>query len=527
MAKRENDILFLLVKTLEKAEKRHFKLFIKRSSSKTDLKIIQLFDALDKMSEYEEALILKKVPAIKKIQLANLKSHLYQQLLTSLRLVKTPGSLDLHLNEQYDFAHILYKKGLYNQSLKMLERVKALAARHQKFNFLIRVLAMEKRIESLHITRSVKNRSEILSRQAIEISGHISSVAHLSNLSVIMYDRFIKYGHARNEKEEESIRAFLQQNLARASLPANSFYEKMYLYQGMCWYAYICQDFLLYYRYAQKWVDLFNADSEMIRVETGHYIKGMHQLLNAHFDLRNDIKFAKDLKQLELFAQTKRVQQSDSFSIQCFLYIHQAKINQHFMQGSFKQGLKLVPEINKRLEQYKRVIDKHRILVLNYKIALLYFGSGGYSIAIDYLNNIINQPVELRSDLHCYARLLHLLAHFEMGNEELIAYQAKSVYRFMARMENLTVIEEEIFRFLRRSANMPVSELPAALEAFLNKIKHLETNRFQTRALAYLDVISWLESKVYKKTMEQVIQAKYKARKKRRYTQQPVAEPKY
>jgi hypothetical protein len=33
-------------------------------------------------------------------------------------------------------------------------------------------------------------------------------------------------------------------------------------------------DFLMYYRYAQKWIDLFNKQSFMIPVETGPLYKG-------------------------------------------------------------------------------------------------------------------------------------------------------------------------------------------------------------------------------------------------------------
>jgi hypothetical protein len=32
---------------------------------------------------------------------------------------------------------------------------------------------------------------------------------------------------------------------------------------------------LMYYRYSQKWIDLFGENEVMIAVETGHYIKGM------------------------------------------------------------------------------------------------------------------------------------------------------------------------------------------------------------------------------------------------------------
>ena len=75
-----SDTLFQLVHSLEKSEKRHFKLYIKRSSSKEDLKIIRLFDALDKLSDYDEKQLLKTLNDITKPQLSNLKTHLYKQL---------------------------------------------------------------------------------------------------------------------------------------------------------------------------------------------------------------------------------------------------------------------------------------------------------------------------------------------------------------------------------------------------------------------------------------------------------------
>ena len=66
MPNRSTDALFQLIHSLQKAEKRNFKLYIKRNSSNDDLKIIHLFDALDKMAEYDEAVLLKKLPTIKK-----------------------------------------------------------------------------------------------------------------------------------------------------------------------------------------------------------------------------------------------------------------------------------------------------------------------------------------------------------------------------------------------------------------------------------------------------------------------------
>jgi len=519
MPNRAPDILFQLIQSLEKAEKRHFKLYIKRSSSKEELKIVQLFDALDKMKEYDEKSLMKKLNGITKSQLSNLKTHLYKQVLASLRLLKSADSLDLQLNEQFDYAHILYKKGLYLQSLRILERVKEIARAHQKFIFLTQVIALEKRIEGLHITRRLLDRAEALSAEAVEVSTHIDMVTRLSNLALSLYSWYVRFGHARNEEDEAGVKKFMKQNLPANAWSQTAFYERLYLYQSYAWYAFIRQDFLQYYRYTQKWVDLFELEPLMVRVETGHFIKGLHNLLNAHFDLRNYSRFAETLKQFEAFSDTDRVKENDNFRIQAFIYISQAKMNQHFMKGSFKQGLSIVPEIEEKLEKDALFIDRHRVLVLTYKIATLYFGSGDYSTCIDYLQKIINDPVDLRYDLQCYARLLHLLAHYELGNYELMEPLTKSVYRFMAKMENLTMIEEEMFRFLRHSFQISRQEVRQELEKFLQKIKQFEKNRFETRAFAYLDIVSWVEGKVYNKPMSEIIAGKYRDSKRGKFLQ--------
>jgi hypothetical protein len=510
MANRFTDALFQLICSLEKSEKRHFKLYIKRSSAKEDLKIIQLFDALDKMEDYDEKLLLKKLPFVTKPQLANLKTHLYRQLLASLRLLKRTESVDLQLTEHLDDARLLYNKGLKLQSLKILERAKELAKANHKFNFLAQVISLEKKIETLHITRSSPEKTEALAAESLQISGNILRVTMLSNLALLLYRWYIKTGHARNENDSKDLKQFFKENLPQNTETITEFYELLYLYQSYCWYAFIRQDFIMYYRYSQKWIDLFDADPLMISVETGHYVKGMHNLLNAHFDLRNFKEFKKTLQKFEEFALTPAATLHDNFRIHTFVYINSAKLNWHLMLGKFKDGLSLVPEITEKLSEYALYIDTHRILVFNYKIATLYFGSEDYGTCIDYLQKIINGDADLRIDLQCYARLLHLMAHYELGNYTLIETSLmKSVYRYMAKMKNLTVVEEEMFRFLRNSFKLSARQMKPEMEKFLQNVKHVERSRFETRSFAYLDVISWIESKVYNKPLSSIIYNKY------------------
>jgi hypothetical protein len=509
MPNRQTDILFQLIHALEKSEKRNFKLYIQRNSGNKDLKIIELFDAIDKLQEYDEAVLLKKLSSIKKPQLSNVKTHLYKQLLASLRVIKTNESIDLMLNEQLDFARILYNKGLYHQSLKTLEKIKEVAIANHHHTFLIQIISFEKKIEALHITRSLQDRAEMLSAEAEAVNQKRTTITKLSNLALQLYSWYIKNGHARNANDETIVKQFFFERLPSNYLSLTGFYERLYIYQSFCWYAYIRQDFLMYYKYTQKWVDLFHEEKNMITNEPFHYIKGMHNLMNSLFDLRYHKKFADTIHVFEKFSKSQVASSLINTRIHTFVYLYSAKLNQHILSGRFTEAMKMLPDIKDKLNEYALFIDKHRILVINYKIAMVYFGAGDYNKCVDYLHKIINDQIDLRIDLQCYARLLHLIAHYELGNYSLIEYLTKSVFRFMAKMKRLTVIEEAMFKFLKNSFHVSRSELKTLFADLLETLKQYETTRFETRTFAYLDIISWLESKVDQKPMASIIKEKY------------------
>ena len=514
MPNRNTDELFQLIKSLEKGEKRHFKMTFRRSDGTEDLKMVLLFDALDKMEEYDESLMLKKNKSISKQQLSNLKGSLYKQILTSLRQTRD-DNVDIQLNEQMGYARILYNKGLYHQSLKILDRLKQFAKANNQITFQMQANFFEKKIEALHITRSMENRAETLSGESEMLTSHLHLLSKLSGLSLQLYSWYIKMGLARDEKDVVAVKLFFKANLPPFTVEEIGFYEKLYLFQSYCWYGFIMQDLLLYYRYTQKWVNLFQGYPQMLAVETGQYIKGMHNLLNAHFSLNNYDKFEKTLQQFELFAASPDACLNANSRIQTFVYVYIAKINRHFLEGTFTEGLQLVPLIEEKLEAYKLHLDQHRILVFYYKIASLYFGSGDNDKAIDYLNKIINRKVALRTDLQCYARLLHLIAHYELENFALLEYLIKSVYRFMANMKNLSIVEEEIFKFIRQSFSLAPVQVPPAFKALKEKLEHYQGRPLEARSFMYLDIIAWLESKIQRVPVQQVRRQKFLQKRKK------------
>ena len=333
------DNLFQLIKTLEKAEKRNFRLYVTRNQSSEDLKFLHLFDVLDKSKEYDEPTIFKKVPEIRKEQLSNLKAHLYKQLLTSLRLLHKNKNTDIDIREHLDYAKVLYNKGLYIQSLRILNKAKDMANTNHQYFLKLEIVEFEKLIESRHITRAHDGRADELAEESAETMKRLINTSHLSNLSLQLYGMYLQMGHAKNEADWQRVNDFLKTNTA--DLPPLSkmgFFEKVYLYQCHVWQSYIAQNWKNYYRYAYKWVELFEDEPIMKINDTSLYLKGVHNLLNALYTALDHTRLSMILDNTEKYLSRHADVLDENTRTLAFHHLYSAKINKHFLEGSFTEG---------------------------------------------------------------------------------------------------------------------------------------------------------------------------------------------
>lgn len=510
MPKQKTDDLIQLIRSLTRAEKRHFRLFVRRNQSSDEILFLQLFDVMDRHKEYDESLILRKLPAIKKSQLSNLKAHLYKQLLTSLRLLNKNYNEDIQIREMIDYARVLYNKGLYRQSLDILDKAKLRALKFKFSSQALEIVEFEKLIEGQYITRSIEGRSEELTENSIFLN-RVNEHTHLfSNLALQLYGLYIKVGYVRNEKDHFFVREFFQSRLPPVKYDELEFWGKVYFCQSYVWLYHMTHDFRMSYRYAQKWVDLFDANEEMITLNLPLYLKGVHNLLGALFNAMYYDRFVQVLADLESLPDRFPVKQEKNTEGLYWLFRYVHSIEKHYLEGTFTEGLSLVPEIIELIESDEYNWDHHRELIFYYRIACLYFGSGDNSRAIDYLNLIINQRnPDYREDIQAFARILNLIAHFEMGNAQLVEYQVKSVYRFLAKNKDLQEVQREIFRFLRKTPKMRATELKKEFIRLKEKLSKLENDPFQRRPFLYLDIISWLESKIEDRKVQDIIREKF------------------
>lgn len=505
-----------LIDSMTRSEKRHFRMYVGRNPASEDMLFMQLFDYLDKHKFYDEAELLKKLPDIKKAQLSNLKAHLFKQMLISLRLLHKNGNDDIQIREMIDYARVLYNKGLYRQSLDILDKAKSKAFETRHYTLALEVVEFEKLIEGQYITRSIADRAEQLTVQAIELNNIVAGIHAFTNLSLQLYGLYLKVGFVRNKKDYFYVKAYFQARLPKYNYDQLDFWGKVYFCQSHVWYYHMTQEFALCYRYAQKWVDLFHESPQVIRENPPLYLKGLHNLLNALFNTLYYKRFAEVLLELLDFPNHFDLAEDKNVEGLFYLYKYIHSIKKHYLEGTFSEGLLLVPELDALIKNEEYNWDNHRVMVFYYRIACLYFGSGDNSNAIHYLNLIINQKnPDYREDIQGFARILSLIAHFELGNAQLVEYQVKSVFRFLLKKEDLNEVHKAIFSFLRKIPRMRANELRTEFIRLRDKLRKLESDPYERRPFLYLDIISWLDSKIAGKGVQEIIRQKFLERQNR------------
>ncbi|MEO1628163.1 MAG: hypothetical protein AAFV25_23645, partial [Bacteroidota bacterium] len=144
---KSNNNLHRLIRSLNKAEKRHFKMMISQHVKKDSSNYVLLFDAIDRQEEYDESKLKQK---FRKHHfgknISKTKYMLYRQVLKSLRLLndaKTPKAL---VHSYLNSVSTLFSKCLYEQCEALLVKARVVAKEQQYFDLLLDICNWEERL---------------------------------------------------------------------------------------------------------------------------------------------------------------------------------------------------------------------------------------------------------------------------------------------------------------------------------------------------------------------------------------------
>ncbi len=490
--------LFDLVQTLTKSEKRFFKL--SSSLQQGEKNYLKIFDVIEKQDEYDEEEIKETFSNENFIKhLPSEKNHLYRLLLKSLRAYHSDNTVSSMLKEELKNIEILYRKALYRECNKFLEKAKRMAIDHEKFYYLFELLNWEKiLLEEAYESGEFSKDIDSLIAEEQEV------IEKLRNLAAyhILYSKinyvFRSGGYVRSEADKALVEEISHHPLIIGKNTALSFRAATICYyiQGFCATAKVDKQTALVKFERVK--DILDANPKIRKDLPKRYMRTLSNMLTLFLDLGR-------LEEAETMIKTMRdMQKEDNFDTDdvdnmVFRTTNLAEIRILEQKGEYEEALKVVDKIIEIMENSSaRILKEHELFFLN-SIASVYFGAGRHKESLQWLNRVLNDnESSLRQDIYSYARLFNLVVHYELQNHDLLKYVIKSTFRYLSRRKRDHDLEVTILTHMKRLAANRGDYLQERVifqefKEALNDCLQDESNRI---ILSHFNYPAWIESKL-------------------------------
>jgi hypothetical protein len=245
-------------------------------------------------------------------------------------------------------------------------------------------------------------------------------------------------------------------------------------------------------RLSRTMIDLLDAHPEYREGNMGIYVASVNNYLAAsllHGESDDLFDRLARLRALDPPQERNRVRiVEQSYSLEMWY---------HIGRGEFARAERLIGEIEEELRRHPGIGAKARLL-FTYQFAYVRFALGEYDRALALLHAIETAPpAGVRHDLGFSAKILAILAHYELGNHDLLDYLLRSLYRHLTRRDRLHRFEALLLRHIRRMARIAdPADLPAYLRELRADLLPLLDDPGERGAFGYFDIIAWLDAHI-------------------------------
>ena len=515
MSNKASDNLHSLIKSLSKPEKRYFKLFSARHiiGEKNNYQI--LFDAIDRQNEYDEEALKKKFKNesfVNKFSIA--KSRLYETILKSLDAFHSNSSIDIQIKRLIHYAEILYKKSLYKQSIKILKKAKKIAVKHQRYTSLIEIDMWEKKlIEKDNYTEineagllSIKGEDE-------EILQHVKNYNDFWNIKSRLFYILNKRGKARSSEELDDFKKIIDDRLLKNTSESLDIRSQYLYYHTYSAYHYGVKDYKNSYDYLLRNIELIEQNLGFFEEEPNIYFSQLTNAIYLGLQLKKYKEAFAMLDKLRAIPETLLIQSNEDMDIKLFSSTYSLELTMHLMMGNFDKGLDLIPVVEEGLRLYGDKINNVRLAYLCFNISAIYFAVGDYNESLRWINKLLNHvTIDKSEDIYCFAQLLNLIVHVELGNDRLLPYAFKSTSRYLETRNRVYKFESITLNFINKILKDKTGENSKKIyEEFYRELAQLENDPFESIAFEYFDFVGWIKSKVENRSFQEVLKEKTEA----------------
>lgn len=488
---KKSDAVFQLIKSLTRGEKRNFRMMSQLTSGSK--KYLKLFDALDKLEEYDEEKVLKqfkKDPTFVR-QYAYNKNYLYNSILNSLTYFHKGQEAELSALALQ--VKILIQKNLYGHARKLLRKVKDKVINQEKFEDLLKLLRME--ITILKGTQKGKDLADVLCAVEVEEDSVMDRLYNLQEYQKLETQSFVlmRTRHiARGEKELAATARLLENPLLKSEMRAMSVRARIHYNEIKRRLSHFQGDQKSCVSFSHRVIDLYEGNPEILENYKIEYLKQLSYLPSHYFNLKQEadgLRCMNKFSDVELNTPQEKLIRFQNYYL--LLLIVQLEHG-----GGFEAGA-LIQKITKEMESLKSELSEVSKLVMYHALSSYYLTIGNYSESLRWNNEVLNYPkTRAREDLQSIGRILNLLIHLELENYDLVEYSLKSVHRFISNRGGMYKFEKRMLTFIQEYLNFSFGNKTILYTRLQADLEEIMKDPFEMRVKKDFNALAWVESKI-------------------------------
>lgn len=511
MSSKVNEALYDLIQSMSKSEKRYFKLMSSRHTIGDENNYVRLFDFLDRQTEYDEEEVeihFKGEAFLNRFSIT--KKRLYDHILSALDSFHASGSVEAQLYKMLHSADILFEKSLYDQSRRVLRSAEKLAAKFEKQAIFLLIASKQRRLleTSGYLEVDTVQIAELDQKERTTLY-NIELYNRIWTVKSRLFSQLSRKGIARSTEEKQAYTEICEEIMAGVQLGTGSTECNYLFHHTMSAYHYAIGDTRNSLFHLHKNLDLFETEVGQQMIEPNKQVSAYTNAIYVSDKLglqKDSLLYLGKLKKM-----AASIEYNEDLSIKLFSSISSIEFSLCLRRGDFDSARKIASDVEQRLAEFGDKIVPARRAFLEFKLAVAFLGTGEYSFALKWVNQILNSPeLDKTEDIIGFTQLLDLLIHIEMKHDDLLPYALKSAQRFFKTRNRLHGFEKLFLQFVGKlikcQDRFEESEL---WEELCTNLTAVNSDEYESVAQEYFDFSAWAESKARNKAFDAVVREKY------------------
>ena len=501
----KTEILVSLITSLSKSEKRSVVMHSRRSDGEKDY--IALFDIIcDGVYDTQELQrrFRRERPGS---SFDTTVKYLYNVVLNCLIEIRMGRDREFGYMSRLMKVKVLFEKSLYREGLAQLSKIEAQATKTEDYNIVF--MALETELEVLTALDFGDLSEQQLVRRQVRMQESIRVVRNIYEHSFLY--QLLRYRLSRKANVATSSKAgtfddliFSELNIVN-KLPGKVFeISKNHLLFQANYFTGIGDTNQAFWAFTEL-NTLFEKNKHLWQNPPTDYLNVLEGTLSSLRAMGRYEDMDYFLDKLEGLCRESRY---DSFRLEAMCIVFLYGMFRLLDRGLYVEALAFKWTNEKPLIDNLSHLNANRQAEIILYVSLLHYLNGNLPAAKKAINRIVFQGRDFTYlALYRAIRLVNLIYMYEEGEMNLIKSESRSILREMKEYSHRGSMEELFLRFINTSLPVTMSKRLELWGSYARPIARIRGNNKDKKLLSVFDFLSWIEAKITKRQMSDIVKA--------------------